>query len=59
MPYVDLAFKLAGSKVPVDHGYALYSAISPILPEIHGATNLDVHAFRATYSGNGELMLIH
>jgi hypothetical protein len=23
MPYVDLAFRLTGSKVPVDHGYAL------------------------------------
>jgi hypothetical protein len=39
MSYVDLAFKLTGSKVPVDHGYALYSAISRILPEIHGAKN--------------------
>ena len=40
MPYVDLAFRLTGSKVPVDHGYALYSAISRLLPEIHGAKNL-------------------
>jgi hypothetical protein len=28
MRYVDLAFRLSGSKVPVDHGYALCSAIS-------------------------------
>ncbi|MGH7853019.1 MAG: type I-MYXAN CRISPR-associated protein Cas6/Cmx6, partial [Candidatus Binatia bacterium] len=57
MPYVDLAFKLTGSKVPVDHGYVLYSAISRILPEIHGAKNIGVHPIRGTYSGNGELML--
>jgi CRISPR-associated protein Cas6 len=57
MPYVDLAFRLTGSKVPVDHGYALYSAISRILPEIHGAKNIGVHPVRGTYSGNGELML--
>ena len=57
MPYVDLAFRLTGTKVPVDHGYALYSAISRILPEIHGAKNIGVHPIRGTYSGNGELML--
>lgn len=57
MPYVDLAFRLTGSKVPVDHGYALYSAISRLLPEIHGAKNIGVHPIRGTYSGSGELML--
>jgi CRISPR-associated protein Cas6 len=57
MPYVDLAFRLTGSKVPVDHGYALYSAISRLLPEIHGAKNIGVHPIRGTYSGDGELML--
>ena len=57
MPYVDLAFRLTGNKVPVDHGYALYSTLSRILPEIHGAKNIGVHPIRGTYSGNGELML--
>jgi len=57
MPYVDLAFRLTGSKVPVDHGYALYSAISRVVPEIHEAKNVGVHPIRGTYSGNGELML--
>lgn len=57
MPYVDLAFRLTGSKVPVDHGYALYSAISRQVPEIHEAKNIGVHPIRGTYSGNGELML--
>ena len=57
MPHVDLAFRLTGSKVPVDHGYALYSTISRIVPEIHEAKNIGVHPIRGTYSGNGELML--
>jgi CRISPR-associated protein Cas6 len=57
MPYVDLAFRLNGNKVPVDHGYALYSAISRILPEIHESKNIGVHPIRGTYSGNGELLL--
>lgn len=57
MPYVDLAFRLTGSKVPVDHGYALYSAISRIVPEIHEAKNIGVHPIRGTYSGNGKLSL--
>jgi CRISPR-associated protein Cas6 len=57
MPYVDLAFKLSGDKVAVDHGYALYSAISRILPEIHGAKSTGVHPIRGAYSGKGELIL--
>jgi CRISPR-associated protein Cas6 len=57
MPYVDLAFRLTGNKVPVDHGYALYSAISRLVPEIHEAKNIGVHPIRGTYGGNGELML--
>lgn len=57
MPYVDLAFRLTGSKVPVDHGYALYSAISRQVPEIHEARKIGVHPIRGTYSGDGELML--
>ena len=57
MPFVDLAFRLTGSKVPVDHGYALYSAISGLVPEIHEAKGIGVHPIRGIYSGNGELML--
>jgi CRISPR-associated protein Cas6 len=41
----------------VDHGYALYSAISRIVPEIHEAKSIGVHPIRGTYSGNGELSL--
>lgn len=57
MPYVDLAFRLNGSVVPVDHGYALYSALSRIVPEIHEAKAIGVHPIRGMYNGSGKLQL--
>lgn len=38
MPKVDVCFKLSGSRIPADHGYALYSAICRRVPEIHPPT---------------------
>lgn len=57
MPYVDLAFRLNGSAVPVDHGYALYAALSRIVPEIHETKIIGVQPIRGIYSGNGKLQL--
>lgn len=57
MPYVDLAFRLSGATVPVDHGYALYSAISRLTPEIHDAKEIGVHPVRGLFTGNGALSL--
>ena len=57
MLYVDLSFRLVGSTVPVDHGYALYAALSRVFPEIHEATTVGVHPVRGIYGGNGELRL--
>ena len=57
MPSIDLAFRLTGSAVPVDHGYALYAALSRILPEIHAAKDIGVQPIRGVYSGNGTLHL--
>lgn len=57
MPYIDLAFHLIGTSVPVDHGYAVYAAISRIVPEIHDARTVGVQPIRGVYSGNGELHL--
>src|SRR5439155_1578765 len=44
MPYIDLAFRLTGNKVPVDHGYVLYSEISGLVPEIDEAKKIGVQA---------------
>lgn len=40
---VDVAFPLAGQSIPVDHGYALYSALCAAVPALHGAAWLSVH----------------
>lgn len=57
MPTVDLAFKLMGTKIPVDHGYALFSAINRLAPEMHDATDIGLHPIRGQFDGNGCLML--
>ncbi len=58
MPHIDLAFRLNGSTVPVDHGYALYAALSRVVPEIHEAKALGVQPIRGMYNGNGKLQLM-
>lgn len=57
MAYVDLAFVLAGTRLPVDHGYALYSAVSRIVPGVHGARDVAIHPTRGRYGGDGMLSL--
>jgi len=57
MPYVDLAFRIVGKTIPVDHGYSLYSAISRIIPDIHASKETGIHPIRGTYSGDGTLLL--
>ena len=57
MPHVDLAFRLNGSTIPVDHGYALYSALSRIIPDIHDSETIGVQPIRGIYTGNGILHL--
>lgn len=57
MPMIDLAFKLMGTRIPVDHGYALYSAINRIVSELHDAKDIGVHPVRGRFDGNGCLVL--
>ena len=57
MPTIDLAFKLMGTRMPVDHGYALYAAISRVVPEIHDAKDIGVHPVRGRFDGNECLLL--
>lgn len=57
MPDVDMAFRLTGTRVPVDHGYALYSAVSRVVPGLHGAGDVGVHPIRGRYAGRGTLCL--
>jgi CRISPR-associated protein Cas6 len=57
MPSVDLAFRLTGSRLPVDHGYALYSAISRSVPALHEARDVGLHLISGRYAGGGLLQL--
>lgn len=54
---VDLAFPITPGPVPLDHGYALYSALSHVLPELHEATWLAVHPLGGRRVGQSTLML--
>ncbi len=35
-PHVCVQFPIQGRQLPADHGYALYSAVTRALPELHG-----------------------
>lgn len=37
MVYVELRYPVIGTSVPSDHGYAMFSAISRVIPEAHNA----------------------
>ena len=52
---IDLCFHLRGEHLPVDHGYALYSALSRALPLIHEDPQVGVRLIRGRYIGGGIL----
>ncbi len=54
-PKVDLAFQLTGKTLPVDHGYAVYAAISRILPRWHEEGSAGMGLIRGRYVGQGLL----
>jgi len=55
--YLDVAFPLRGKSIPVDHGYALFSALSQQLPAMHSAQGWAVHPVYGHYDGCGTLVL--
>ncbi|MDG6964935.1 MAG: type I-MYXAN CRISPR-associated protein Cas6/Cmx6 [Nitrososphaerota archaeon] len=52
MVTVDLAFRLSGSEIPVDHGYPLYSAISHVIPSLHGDEGVGIHPISGLLAGD-------
>lgn len=54
---VDLSFGLTGEPIPVDHGYSLYSAISRLLPGIHGDSHIGIHPIYGRLIGDRKLAL--
>jgi CRISPR-associated protein Cas6 len=54
---VDLAFRLKGDTVAADHGYALYSTLSRVLPQLHGESEIGIHPIRGRLIGSRQLAL--
>lgn len=54
---VDLAFRLRGSSIPADHGYALYAAVSRHLPWLHGDEAVGIHPINGQLAGQRQLCL--
>jgi CRISPR-associated protein Cas6 len=58
MPTIDLAFKLVGESIPMDHGYALFSSVCKLVPTLHGDKRIGVHPIRGRQTAPGVLRLI-
>jgi len=54
-PKVDLCFLILGKFLPVDHGFALYGAVSRVLPIIHDDPEVGLQLMRGRYVGQGLL----
>lgn len=55
--FVDLAFPLTGSSVPLDHGYPLFGALSRHLPWLRDKKDWAVHPIAGRRDGPGVLAL--
>ena len=61
-PTLDILFRVIGTEVPSDHGYALYAALSRILETeedqwIHGNPLIGLHTLRGERLGNGRILI--
>jgi CRISPR-associated protein Cas6 len=62
-PVIDVLFgisagrELAGAVIPADHGYALFGALSRVLPWLHGNAAVGIHALRGRLAGGQRLHL--
>lgn len=54
---VDVQFRLVGSEIPADHGYCLLSALSRIVPALHGDDAVGVHPIGGRLLGDRRLAL--
>ena len=57
MPIIDLRFVLVGTTIPLDHGYALFSALCRVVPTLHGDKRIGVHPIRGMRTAPGVLTL--
>src|SRR5438132_14379282 len=57
MPLIELHFPVLGSTLPADHGYALYSALSRMIPQVHEDHAVSIGPIGGQYVGNGRLQI--
>src|SRR5215212_3734069 len=63
MPHIDLYFHVVGDAIPLDHGFALYSAICKATEQggaeswLHAAEDVGLIPIRGTASANHRLQL--
>jgi len=57
MPIVDLSFVLVGATLPLDHGYSVFSAVSRVVPSVHGDRRIGIHPIRGRRAEPGVLRL--
>lgn len=55
---IELHFPIQGKRIPSDHGYLLFSAISQMNAEIHDVDYLGIHTFPGVRVGNGFIKLL-
>lgn len=56
-PKFDLCFNILGRQIHVDHGFALYGAISRVLPQLHENNSVGIKLIRGRYIGGGLLYI--
>ena len=56
-PAVDVSLPVRGTTIPFDHGFALYSAISRIVPALHDHRSAGIHRIRGRPVGERRLEL--
>jgi len=54
---VDMKFPVSGASIPVDHGFALYSALSRVSPHLHSSEQAGLFLVRGKYADKGQLEL--
>ena len=57
MQPIELRFPVIGTALPSDHGYAVYAAISKLIPEAHQADWLAVETVPGAARGDGAIQL--
>jgi hypothetical protein len=58
MPLIELHFPVLGSTLPTDHGYALYTALSHLVPPLHDRNAIRIAPIAGQYVGNRILQLV-